>query len=165
MSAGPSSSSAVSRVSPGGGTLADVLDRVLDKGIVIDAWAAVSLLGIEIVSVQAQVVVASVETYLKYAQAISSVSLPAAETPPQIEVREAAPRSFAGRAQPERIPSEDELIGYLTEHAGGLRLDQIVEHFHAPWKQLEASVSHLVDEHRVRRDEARNLILPVSAKG
>jgi len=79
MSAQPSGGG-VSRVNPGGGgTLADVLDRVLDKGVVIDAWAAVSLLGMEIISVQAQVVVASVETYLKYAQAISGVSLPAAE--------------------------------------------------------------------------------------
>jgi hypothetical protein len=51
-------------------TLAEVVDRILDKGIVIDAWVRVSLVGIELLSIEARVVVASVETYLKYAEAI-----------------------------------------------------------------------------------------------
>lgn len=51
-------------------SLAEVIDRILDKGIVIDVWAKVSLVGIELVSVEARVVIASVETYLKYAEAI-----------------------------------------------------------------------------------------------
>ncbi|HEU5196884.1 MAG TPA: gas vesicle protein GvpJ [Methylomirabilota bacterium] len=44
----------------------DVLDRVLDKGIVIDAWVRVSLAGIDLVAVEARVVVASIATYLQY---------------------------------------------------------------------------------------------------
>jgi len=55
---------------PAGGSLIDVLDRVLDKGIVIDAYVRVSLVGIDLVSVEARVVVASVDTYLKYAETI-----------------------------------------------------------------------------------------------
>jgi hypothetical protein len=55
---------------PAGGSLIDVLDRVLDKGIVIDAYVRVSLVGIDLVSVEARIVVASVETYLKYAESI-----------------------------------------------------------------------------------------------
>ncbi|MEL7484270.1 MAG: gas vesicle structural protein GvpA [Planctomycetota bacterium] len=51
-------------------SLAEVVDRILDKGIVVDAFAKVSLVGIELVSIEARVVVASVETYLKYAEAI-----------------------------------------------------------------------------------------------
>lgn len=51
-------------------SLAEVVDRILDKGIVVDAFAKVSLVGIELVSVEARVVIASVETYLKYAEAI-----------------------------------------------------------------------------------------------
>jgi len=51
-------------------SLAEVVDRILDKGIVIDAWVKVSLVGIELLSVEARVVIASVETYLKYAEAI-----------------------------------------------------------------------------------------------
>jgi gas vesicle structural protein len=53
-----------------GSSLIDVLDRVLDKGIVIDAYVRVSLVGIDLVSVEARIVVASVETYLKFAEAI-----------------------------------------------------------------------------------------------
>ena len=44
----------------------DVLDRVLDKGIVIDAWMRISLVGISLITVEARIVVASIETYLKH---------------------------------------------------------------------------------------------------
>ena len=57
--------------SPSGAiSLVDVLDRVLDKGIVIDAWVRVSLVGIDLLSVEARIVVASIDTYLRYADAI-----------------------------------------------------------------------------------------------
>lgn len=51
-------------------SLAEVIDRILDKGIVIDAWARVSLVGIEILAIEARIVVASVDTFLKYAEAV-----------------------------------------------------------------------------------------------
>lgn len=51
-------------------SLVEVIDRILDKGIVVDAWARVSLVGIELLAVEARVVVAGVETYLKYAEAV-----------------------------------------------------------------------------------------------
>jgi gas vesicle structural protein len=51
-------------------TLVEVIDRILDKGLVIDFWVTVALIGIEIVSVEGRVVLASVETYLKYAEAM-----------------------------------------------------------------------------------------------
>lgn len=59
-------------------SLAEVVDRILDKGIVIDAWARVSLVGIEILAVEARVVVASVDTYLKYAEAVGLTATAAA---------------------------------------------------------------------------------------
>lgn len=62
---------------PAGTSLIDVLDRVLDKGIVIDAYVRVSLVGIDLVSVEARIVVASVETYLKYAEAIGITGIAA----------------------------------------------------------------------------------------
>jgi len=61
---------AVVERSPGGSSLIDVLDRVLDKGIVIDAWVRVSLVGIDLITVEARVVVASIDTYLRYADAL-----------------------------------------------------------------------------------------------
>ncbi len=81
---------AVERIS-GGSSLIDVLDRVLDKGIVIDAWVRISLVGIDLITVEARVVVASIDTYLKYADAVGLVGLvsrpqlPAAETP-EVEI-------------------------------------------------------------------------------
>ncbi len=55
----------------GGSSLIDVLDRVLDKGIVIDAWVRVSLVGIDLLTVEARVVVASIDTYLRYTDQIA----------------------------------------------------------------------------------------------
>jgi len=58
------------------GTLIDVLDRVLDKGIVIDAWARMSVVGIDLLTVEVKVVVASIETYLMYADKLDLRYLP-----------------------------------------------------------------------------------------
>ena len=57
----------------GGTSLIDVLDRVLDKGIVIDAWVRVSLVGIDLITIEARVVVASIDTYLRYAEAVGAM--------------------------------------------------------------------------------------------
>jgi hypothetical protein len=54
-------------------SLIDVLDRVLDKGIVIDAWVRVSVVGIELVTVEARVVVASIATYLDYSDVLQDL--------------------------------------------------------------------------------------------
>ena len=51
-------------------SLVEVIDRILDKGIVIDAWVRVSLVGIELLAIEARVVVAGVDTFLKYAEAV-----------------------------------------------------------------------------------------------
>jgi hypothetical protein len=75
----------------GGTSLIDVLDRVLDKGIVIDAWVRVSLVGIDLLTVEARVVVASIDTYIKYSEAVgqtSMVSRPAAIEARQLEARQ-----------------------------------------------------------------------------
>jgi hypothetical protein len=71
----------------GGSSLIDVLDRVLDKGIVIDAWVRVSLVGIDLITVEARVVVASIDTYLKYSEAVGAA---ASAARPMIE----APRPY-----------------------------------------------------------------------
>ncbi len=59
-------------------SLAEVVDRILDKGIVVDAWARVALVGIEILAVEARIVVASVDTFLKYAEAVGLTATAAA---------------------------------------------------------------------------------------
>ena len=54
----------------GSSSLVEVIDRILDKGIVVDAWVRISLVGIELLAIEARAVASSVETYLKYAEAI-----------------------------------------------------------------------------------------------
>jgi gas vesicle structural protein len=71
---------------PAGTSLIDVLDRVLDKGIVIDAYVRVSLVGIDLVTVEARIVVAAIDTYLKYAEAIGT--LPSISRPREITAGE-----------------------------------------------------------------------------
>lgn len=61
--------------------IVDVLDRVLDKGVVVDAWVRVSLVGIELVTVEARVVIASIETYLSYAPSLSEINAARQERP------------------------------------------------------------------------------------
>ncbi|MFE9656332.1 gas vesicle structural protein GvpA [Micromonospora sp. NPDC006431] len=56
-------------------SLADVLDLVLDKGIVIDAYVRVSLVGIELLTIDARIVIASVDTYLRFAEAVNRLDL------------------------------------------------------------------------------------------
>jgi hypothetical protein len=80
----------------GGTSLIDVLDRVLDKGIVIDAWVRVSLVGIDLITVEARVVVASIDTYLKYSEAVGQVapvSRPQAELAQNVMAENAALRA------------------------------------------------------------------------
>src|SRR3954469_13433348 len=61
--------------SPSG--LADVLDLILDKGLVIDLYLRVSLVGIELLTVDARIVVASVDTYLRFAEAVGRLNIDA----------------------------------------------------------------------------------------
>jgi len=59
--------------SPSG--LADVLDVILDKGIVIDAFVRISVIGIELITIDARIVIASVDTYLRFAEAVNRLDL------------------------------------------------------------------------------------------
>jgi gas vesicle structural protein len=60
---------------PSPSSLADVLDTILDKGLVIDIYVRVSLVGIEILTIDARIVIASVDTYLRFAEAVNRLDL------------------------------------------------------------------------------------------
>jgi gas vesicle structural protein len=103
--------------------LADVIDTILDKGLVIDAYVRVSLVGIELVTIDARVVIASVDTYLRFAEAVNRLDISQQkETLPELVgdmqeggakhktkgVLEAAGekfRDFAGNGEREREPA------------------------------------------------------------
>ena len=70
----------------GGKSLVDVLDRVLDKGIVVDAWVRVALVGIDLVTIEARVIVASFETYLRHADHLA-LAIPGAVASSRVRSR------------------------------------------------------------------------------
>jgi gas vesicle structural protein len=59
--------------------LAEVIDVILDKGLVLDAYVRVSLIGIEILTIDARIVIASVDTYLRFAEAVNRLDLTEAD--------------------------------------------------------------------------------------
>ena len=71
--AGASPSGYLERPKPSG--LADVIEVILDKGLVIDAYVRVSLIGIELITIDARIVIASVDTYLRFAEAVNRLDI------------------------------------------------------------------------------------------
>ena len=60
---------------PSPSSLADVVDLILDKGLVIDAYVRVAVIGIELITIDARIVIASVDTYLRFAEAVNRLDL------------------------------------------------------------------------------------------
>jgi hypothetical protein len=71
----------------------DVLDHVLDKGIVIDAWVRVSLVGVDLLTIEARVVVASIQTYVNYADSLSEVTARSVVSPRTLKHAKITPPS------------------------------------------------------------------------
>jgi gas vesicle structural protein len=69
---------------PNASSLAEVLDRILDKGVVVDIWARVSLVGIEILTIESRVVVASVDTFLHYSEEMAKIEQAAIGATPKV---------------------------------------------------------------------------------
>jgi hypothetical protein len=131
--------------SGGSTSLADVIDRILDKGLVIDAWIRVSLVGLEILTIEARVVVASVDTYLRYADAISKLQLAAA--PGQS-------RQVAPTPNPRKLPSAEEIQHYLESQDEHLSLDQLAEHFGSSREELGELLHRLESAGMVNAEQA-----------
>src|SRR5262245_3418180 len=68
--------------------LADVVDLILDKGLVIDAYIRISVIGIELITIDARIVIASVDTYLRFAEAVNRLDLTQTEAAGLKELRE-----------------------------------------------------------------------------
>ncbi|MFB7579561.1 gas vesicle structural protein GvpA [Streptomyces hydrogenans] len=83
MTVAPQGGADISRRQGGGsGNLYDVLELILDRGLVIDVFIRVSLVGIEILKIDARIVVASVDTYLRFAEACNRLDLEAGRKAP-----------------------------------------------------------------------------------
>ena len=73
---------------PSPSSLADVVDLILDKGLVIDAYVRVAVIGIELVTIDARIVIASVDTYLRFAEAVNRLDLAQTEAAGLKELRD-----------------------------------------------------------------------------
>src|SRR3712207_4285513 len=78
--------------------LAEVIDIILDKGLVIDAYVRVSLVGIELLTIDARIVIASVDTYLRFAEAVNRLDLAESGSEGLPELMESFPSRLAGSA-------------------------------------------------------------------
>ena len=132
-------------------SLAELVGEILDKGIVIDAWARVSVVGLAILTVEARVVVASVETYLRYAEAIG---LTATAAPPPGQ------QAASDRANAHERLSEGAVLRSLSAHPEGLQPEAMQALLDAPRERVDEVLGHLTEEHKVRRDEVHNLFFP-----
>jgi hypothetical protein len=100
-------------------SLADVLDVVLDKGIVIDAYVRVALVGIELLTIDARIVIASVDTYLRFAEAVNRLDLQPSDQVAGLpglmdEMREGGSRSKTRGALTGAKESAQDFISNLT---------------------------------------------------
>src|SRR5262245_56209874 len=120
---------------PASASLAEVPNVVLEKGIVIDAWARLSAVGIEVLTLEARVVIASVATYLRYAEAIGQTAL-AAPPPNQQGDRSGQLRDGRENGSRHELPSGDEVIGFLSDHPEGLRVGEMEAYFDVPRREL-----------------------------
>lgn len=109
-SGGPLSSGA-------GSSLADVVDTILDKGIVIDVHLSVALVGIELITADARVVVASVDTYLRFAEAVNRLDLSESKGAGLPDVVKAGSKGKA-------IGKAAEVVGEIVDRAGGGKQSQ-----------------------------------------
>jgi hypothetical protein len=113
----------------------------------------VSIIGIEILTVEIRAVIASVDTYLRYAEAIGLTALAA------------APRSESllqpGQGLlPLSGPTDDEVLAYLDAHPDGVRLSELQAYFGADRTELESTLNRLVEEGIAQLDAARRVYLP-----
>jgi len=107
--------------SPSG--LAEVLDVILDKGIVIDAYVRVSVIGIEVLTIDARIVIASVDTYLRFAEAVQRLDLTETQTAGLPELQETGAREVTkhkiDEVEDEVTPDSSAMRGVLKGVAAG----------------------------------------------
>lgn len=139
----------------GSSGLAEVLHVILEKGIVVDVWVRVSIIGIEILTVEVRAVIASVDTYLRYAEAIGLTALAAAPRSEQAQGGLALPPGLG-------VPSEDDILSYLEAHPDGVRLSELQAYFGADRTELESILNKLVSEDVAVLDQERKVYRPAA---
>ena len=122
---------------PSAGGLADVIDLILDKGLIIDVYVRVSLMGIELITIDARIVVASVDTYLRFAEATNRLEL----EPQQ------------GRGLPELVT---DLGGEVVENVAARVVEKKVEPVAKPVRRAVRTARSGVEKLKDVADELRD---------
>ncbi|MFQ5711533.1 MAG: gas vesicle protein GvpJ [Candidatus Geothermarchaeales archaeon] len=124
--------------------LLEVFDRILDKGIVTDAFARVSMVGIELLTIEARVVVSSVETYLKYAERIHEIGLVDAPRNKQTHVTPslASPTFFSLETGRKEGEEKEKKI--------------VIEKWTADIEEMEATASQIAKASQLKKTFKRN---------
>jgi gas vesicle structural protein len=149
----------------GASGIADVLVVILDKGLVVDAWVRLSIIGIEILTVEIRAVIASVDTYLRYAEAIGLTTLAAA--PRTVEPVHVPNLNGNGNVNGNwnrtpglpnlSGPSDDDILAYLEAHPDGVRLSELQAYFGIERQNIESILSRLVQDALAVLDPQRGL--------
>ena len=105
--------------SPSG--LVDVIDTILDKGLVIDAYVRVSVIGIELIAIDARIVVASVDTYLRFAEAVNRLDLSETKLAGLSELRQEVAEEVTERKIDQVTPDLPDAPDADTAEASALR--------------------------------------------
>lgn len=146
--------------------LADVLCVILEKGIVVDAWVRLSIIGIEILTLEIRAVIASVDTYLRYAEAIGLTSLAAApRTADPLGVPGMPGGNGNGNGRLPVLPglggpSDEEVLVYLEAHPDGVRLIELQAYFGTERTKLESILNRLVQQSLAMLDAQLGLYRP-----
>jgi gas vesicle structural protein len=149
----------------GASGLADVLVVILDRGLVVDAWVRLSIIGIEILTLEVRAVVASVDTYLRYAEAIGLTALAAHPRTAEPIGLPDLPLGTNGNGRlpaGSGAPSQEEILAYLEAHPEGVRLIELQAYFGSDRVKLEALLSRLVQQAMAVLDVQRGLYRPGS---
>ena len=133
------------------GGVAQLVDVILDKGIVIDAWVRLSVVGLEVLTIEARVAVASVDTYLRYADALGRI---APATPPPRQPSASGGKNHQGQVL------EGDVLNRLSAQLEGLQPASLQALLDAPVDQLRTLLSNLTGALSARRDEERSFYLP-----
>src|SRR5215217_7524649 len=118
----PGSRGAVQKMGGASG-IADVLVVILDKGLVVDAWVRLSIIGIEILTIEVRAVIASVDTYLRYDEAIGLTTLAAAPRtlePPAFPSMLPGGNGYGAPASMPAGPTADDILAYIEAHPDGV---------------------------------------------
>ena len=107
--------------------LVDVLDLILDKGLVIDAYVRVSVIGIELLTIDARIVVASVDTYLRFAEAVNRLDLTETEVAGLPELQERVPEQMAKRKVEKAKEKPKQAIGRAEKETEGV-FESLLKH-------------------------------------